>query len=139
MSDVLKDENVNLIVDDGLNHLRKGKKYDSILIDIENRLVAHSSNLYTVEAFKEVDSSLKDRGTFVLWSYAGFAEPGYTDVLYYSLKEAFDYVYEFNEFLIASNKELDYTEYEPTIEYEVNSIDKKVLQNYLSEEIMNQD
>lgn len=53
MTDVLQNKRVNLIVDDGLKYLRQNNlKYDAILVDIEEPIMAHSSGLYTVDAFK---------------------------------------------------------------------------------------
>lgn len=80
MTDVLTNPRVNLIVDDGLNYLRYNKKYDSVLIDVENPTVAHASNLYTVDAFEIISNSLTKYGTFSLWSYGG--SDRYLDILF---------------------------------------------------------
>jgi len=125
-SEVLKD--VNLIQDEGLNYLRKSeKKYDSIIIDIENPAVVHSSNLYTTESFKIIKDSLKEEGTFGLWNYPCDRE--YYDIIYNTLKQHFNYVYNKEEFLfISSNVELPYEEYSKYTEIEeINSMNKKVL------------
>lgn len=129
MTDVLLDKRVTLIIDDGLSYLRNNNKfYDSILIDIENPRIAHASNLYTVDAFKIIFNSLTDTGTFALWSYSGNSR--YYDILYYSLKEAFPYVYQYTGvFLATKNPLIDNTEYIPTNEYEINTIDKNTLTN----------
>lgn len=126
MTNVLTNPRVNLIVDDGLNYLRYNKKkYDSILIDVENPAIAHSSNLYTVEAFEIINDSLVEDGTFALWNYDVGDE--YTDILYYSLKEVFPFVYVQPTVFIASNHMLDQPEYVPNGEYEINTIDKNTL------------
>lgn len=126
MTDVLKNPRVNLIINDGLSYLRSNsKKYDSILIDIENPTVAHSSNLYTVEAFNAISSSLKNHGTFTLWSYSGGDR--YFDILFYSLKEAFSYVYSYSGVFLATNQDLDQLEYIPSTPYEINTIDRNTL------------
>lgn len=126
MTDVLKNPKVNLIVDDGLHYLRyNSKKYDSILIDIEDPTVAHSSNLYTVDAFKIIDDSLTSYGTFSLWSYNG--NNRYLDILYYSLKEAFPFVYSYQGVFTASKLKLDQLEYVPSTSYEINTIDRNTL------------
>ena len=129
MTDVLQNKNVNLIIDDGLKYLRENeKKYDAILIDIENPLVAHSSNLYTVEAFKIVSDSLDEEGNFALWNFVHVAQnTTYTDILYYSIKEAFDFVYEYPGVFLASKHPLNETEYVPQSDYEINTIDKNTL------------
>jgi predicted membrane-bound spermidine synthase len=129
MTDVLLDKRVNLIIDDGLNYLRNNNKYyDSILIDIENPRIAHASNLYTADAFKIIFNSLTDTGTFALWSYGGNSH--YYDILYYSLKETFPYVYQYSGvFLATKNPLIDNTEYTTIDEYEINTIDKNTLTN----------
>jgi len=126
MTDVLKNPRVNLIINDGLSYLRSNsKKYDSILIDIEDPTVAHASNLYTVEAFKAISSSLKNHGTFTLWSYNG--RDRYLDILFYSLKEAFSYIYSYSGVFLATNQDLDQLEYIPSTPYEINTIDRNTL------------
>ena len=126
MTNVLTNPRTNLIVDDGLNYLRHNKKkYDSILIDVENPSIAHSSNLYTVEAFKIIKDSLTERGTFALWNYGG--NDRYQDILYYSLNEAFPFIYSHQFVFLASSKKLNQTEYVPNSTYEINTIDKNTL------------
>jgi len=129
MTDVLQNKNVNLIIDDGLKYLRENeKKYDAILIDIENPLVAHSSNLYTVEAFKIVSDSLDEEGNFALWNFVHVAQnTTYTDILYYSMKEAFGFVYEYTGVFLASKHQLNETEYVPQSDYEINTINRNTL------------
>ena len=126
LSDVLEDPRVNLIIDDGLSYLRKNdKKYDSILIDIENPSVAHASNLYTVDAFKIVKQSLKNNGTFALWCYSG--NDRYLDILYYSLSEAFDHIYSYGVVFLATDLKLSKDEYIASTDYEINTIDRNTL------------
>jgi spermidine synthase len=130
MTDVLKNKNANLIIDDGLNYLRySNKKYDSILIDIENPKVAHSSNLYTVEAFEIIENSLTDGGNLVLWNYAKKGSQEYADILYYSLKEVFESVYASDGFFVASNINFLEEDYVPKTAYRINTMDKKILHN----------
>ena len=130
MTNVLTNPRVNLIVDDGLKYLRYNEKeYDSILIDVENPSVAHSLKLFTVEAFKLVRDSLQDKGTFALWSFSYTSR--FRDILYYSLKEAFPFVYyhhaDYVGVFIASKQNLGYPEYAPEGPYEINTIDKNTL------------
>jgi len=129
MTDVLQNKKVNLIVDDGLKYLRENeKKYDAIFVDIENPSVAHSSNLYTVEAFKIINDSLNEEGKFALWNYVCMANnTRYADILYYSIKENFDFVYEYPGVFLASKHPLNETEYIPQSDYEINTIDKNTL------------
>jgi len=128
MTDILQNPRVNLIIDDGLHYIRNcNKKYDSILIDIENPTVAHSSNLYTVDAFEIISNSLVDVGTFSLWCFLNVNDR-YYDILYYSLKEAFPYAYRYNDvFLATKTPLLEEIEYTPTGPYEINTIDRNTL------------
>ncbi len=126
MTDVLDNPRVNLIVDDGLHYLRYNKKkYDSILIDVENPTVAHASNLYTVEAFQIINNSLAEYGTFSLWHFDGSNR--YLDILYYSLKEALPFVYPNPLVFLASKQPLNDEEYKPYGEYEINTINRNTL------------
>ena len=126
MTDILQNPHVNLIIDDGLHYLRTSKKrYDSILIDIENPTVAHSSNLYTVDAFEIIEDALTDVGTFSLWSYSG--NDRYYDIIYYSLKEVFPYIYHYPGVFLASKNPFGYEEYIPTTKFEINTIDRNTL------------
>lgn len=128
MTDVLEDKKVNLILDDGLRYLRESEKvYDVILIDVEDPSIAYGSDLYTVEAFEIIDNSLDDDGTFALWSYAAEDKRRYSDILYYSLKENFDFVYEYPGVFLASKQKLNEEEYVPVSDYEINTLDKKTL------------
>lgn len=125
-TDVLENPKVNLIIDDGLSYLRKTKKkYDSVIVDIEEPSVAHSSFLYTVEAFKIITNTLTEDGTFALYNYS--ARDRYLDILYYSLKEAFPFVYSYPGIFLASKQRLEQKEYIPIGPYEVNTIDKNTL------------
>ena len=128
ISNVLKNKKVNLIIDDGLNYLRSAdKKYDAIILDIENPAVIHSSDLYTVEAFQLIADALDDQGIFGLWSYE-LETFEYYDTIYYSLKEAFPYVYILStDVFIASKQELDYPVYYPKTEKKLNTLDHKII------------
>ena len=126
MSDVLQDPNINLVIDDGLNFLRSNnKKYDSIIMDTELPHVAHSSYLYTVDAFLIVSKSLKQNGTYTLRNFK--ASDRFQDILYYSLKEVFSFVYSYDGIFLASNQDLGQLEYVPVTSYEINTIDRNTL------------
>jgi spermidine synthase len=127
LTNVLTSPDVDLIVDDGLHYLRyTDKRYDAVLIDIENPTVAHSSYLYTVEAFELVYHVLSDPGTFSLWNY-GVDNIRYLDILCYSLKEVFPFVYQYPGVFLASKQDLQQEEYVPTTPHEVNTIDRNTL------------
>lgn len=130
---VLDDARVNLILNDGLSHLRNAENiYDSILIDIDHPFIAHSSAMYTVDAFRLVKQNLSPTGTVALWNFEGSAsnESLYLDILYYSMKEVFDYVYQYDTVFVATDTPFfGQYEYLPTNPYEINTIDKNTLTN----------
>jgi len=65
-----EDERVSIVVQDGAEFLRTWEdKYDTIIIDIENPTVAHSSSLYTVEYFAYAKEKLNPGGRLALWGY----------------------------------------------------------------------
>jgi len=132
-SGVLDHPRANLINDEGLNYLRNSeKKYDSIIIDIENPQVAHSTDLYTVDAFEIIGDSLKEDGSFALWAY-GTGEHKYLGLIFYSLKEVFPYVYYKKDVFIASKVELEgEEEYNPIVPYAINTIDKNIANKYFT-------
>lgn len=127
-SEILDNERVNLIVGEGLNYLRNtNKKYDSIIIDIEDPTVIHASDIYTREATQIVYDSLNENGTYGLWFYRCESEE-YYDIIYYTLKDIFPYVYKMNNNnYIASKQELEYEIYSPTTKKQINTINKKTL------------
>jgi len=129
ISDVLWDEKVNLIMDDGLHFLRKSKKdYDVIIIDIENPAVIHASDFYTEEASELISQSLNAEGVFGLW-VCRCNNNEYYDIIYNTLKKEFPHVYKKGEnIFIASKKELDYEPYVPSSDtVKINTIDLKIL------------
>lgn len=94
----LNDERVNLVIEDGFQYLQKtDKMYDIISIDIQSPSVAHSSPLYTVEAFKLASQVLKYDGLFEIYGFAYGPtlerDYDYIKIFYYSLKQSFPYVY----------------------------------------------
>ncbi|MFC2044146.1 spermidine synthase [Chloroflexota bacterium] len=130
MTNILTNPRVNLIVDDGLRYLRgNNKKYDSILIDVENPAVAHSLKLFTVEAFELISDSLEREGTFALWTFS--YTDRFRDILYYSLREEFPFVYYHHDqnvgVFVASKLDLDFPQYVPIGPHEINTIDKNTL------------
>jgi len=93
----LNDERVNLVIEDGFQYLQKtDKMYDIISIDIQSPSVAHSSPLYTVEAFRLASQVLKYDGLFEIYGFAYGPtlerEYDYIKIFYYSLKQSFPYV-----------------------------------------------
>ena len=88
----IDDPRVNLIIQDGFQFITENKKkYDAIVIDIENPKIVHSSPLYTFEFFKVANQRLNKSGVLALWGYAGSYE--YQKTLFFTLKGAFKYVY----------------------------------------------
>ena len=69
-ADVLKNPKVKLFINDGYYHLFKGKrKYDLIIVDIENPAIMESSKLYTKEFYEIIKNSLSPDGAFAIWAY----------------------------------------------------------------------
>lgn len=127
MTNVLANKKVHLIIDDGLKYVRKTQvKYDSILVDIEDPTVAHSSGLYTTEAFMAMAHSLNNNGTLSFWRYS-IKKSEYTDILYYSLKQAFAHVYTYQGVFVASQALYDAEEYQPSTPFKINTLDKNTL------------
>lgn len=128
---ILLNKRINVIIDDGVTYMRDtDKKYDSIIIDIENPGVIHSSNLYTKEGFSYVKNSLKENGVFGLWVYP-CSQGNYYDIYYWTLRENFENVYLIGDrIFLASDKPLNYQDYVPSSEKEINTMDKKVLSSW---------
>lgn len=128
-STLLKNPRVNLTVMDGILYLRDtDKRYDAIVVDIDNPAVVYSSNLYTVETFTAAREALLENGVFGLW--INRCDSGeYNDVMYNTLKRAFTHVHQINEnIFIASESPLPYAPYVPFTEAKgVNTIDSKPL------------
>ncbi len=128
-STLLQNPRVNLTIMDGIAYLRdKDKRYDAIVVDIDNPAVVYSSNLYTVETFTSARDSLVEGGVFGLW--INRCDSGeYNDIMYNTLRRAFTYVHQINEnIFIASESPLPYAPYVPFTEaLGVNSIDSKPL------------
>jgi len=107
---VLDDPRVNLIIKDGFRFIEENdKKYDAIVIDVENPGIAHSSPLYTLEFFEAADQRINEGGILALWGYSGSYE--YKKTLFFTLKEVFKYVYpmtrEHSLLLFVSQNELE--------------------------------
>jgi len=82
-------------------------------------------NLGTQIAFELVKNSLNDWRTFVLWSFGG--QRRYLDILVYSIKEHFDFVYAYPGVFLESDKKLEGKEYIPETGYDINTIDRNTL------------
>lgn len=146
---VLENKKVNLTIDDGYIYLIKtNKTYDLIAIDIENPTITHSSKLYTLENFKNINLKLNKDGIFTLWAFNGNEK--YLAVIYNTLNKVFPYVYlkksgiYDDAYFFASNSKIDINKINlsnkdinltniiikkyPDIE--INTIDKPSIQNY---------
>lgn len=130
-SDILENPNVNLIVDDGLKYLEKtDKKYDAIVMIIDDPQVLASSDLYTSDAFKIYSQKLTENGFF---TFAPIIQEVYCyDVFYYSLKDAFPYIYldkkNPQQMFVASIQKKELAEYLPDHIRDINSVNKNTLQ-----------
>lgn len=130
-TNTLDNPQVNLIVDDGLKYLEKTeKRYDAIVMVIDDPQVLISSDLYTTDAFRIYSDKLTENGFFAFLPIR--QEPSCIDTFYYSLKEIFPYVYlsEKNsiKMFLASQQKKELPDYLPTHIKEINSIDKNTIQ-----------
>jgi spermidine synthase len=88
---VLSAPNVNLHIMNGADWLLNvEKRYDSIIIDIEEPSVLYSSPLYTRDYFRIMSSRLRDKGVLGFWSFV--VTPEFCRVMYNTLKSVFPYV-----------------------------------------------
>lgn len=84
-------DHVNLTIDDGAKILRKTNKvYDSVIIDIEESDIIHSSPIYTRDYFEIAKKRLKKDGIFSVWSF--YVNEDFSKVLYNTLSSVFSYV-----------------------------------------------
>lgn len=109
---------VEIINDDGFDYVKKtDSKYDHVIIEINNAVIAYASNLYTKEAFSNIKNILSENGTFTLWTGVGTSldkkensqEYKYLRVIYYTLKKEFNNVYYLPEgrVFVASDSEFN--------------------------------
>jgi predicted membrane-bound spermidine synthase len=98
---VFASEKVTIHEDEGYHFVRTtGNVYDTIVVDIENPSVIHSSPLYTDEFFAAAKKKMAPDGLIAVWAYAGGAE--YCKVLYNTMRRHFAHV------LIRSNIDGNY-------------------------------
>jgi spermidine synthase len=88
---VLDAPDVSLHVMNGADWLRTvNKRYDAIVIDIEEVSVIYSSPLYTRDYYRIMAGRLKDNGVVAVWSF--IITPEFTRVMYNTLRSVFPYV-----------------------------------------------
>ncbi len=84
-------DNIQIIQHEGYDLLRNSnKKYDAVIVDVEEPTIIHSSALFTKDFFEEVYKKTSDRGVLALWSFQ--ANDRFTKVIYNTLKQVFPYV-----------------------------------------------
>lgn len=143
----LENPKTNLIIADGVDHLRyTDKKYDLIIIDVENPEIIYSSPFYTSDIFREAKNRLKKDGILALWAFTG--DTKYHALIYNTLKTSFNCVYYKhwdNDFYIASNYPINQeliksTKYEQSMqktikemEVEINTIDRSIIDTYYND------
>lgn len=89
--DVLGSPKTNLYLRDGAEYIRQtGKRYDAVVIDIEEPTVLYSSPLYTKEYFQIFRKKLGSRGVLAVWAHNGSAE--FEKVMYNTLQSVFKHV-----------------------------------------------
>lgn len=101
ITNILEDPRIELIKIDGWNYMRANKKkYDVIVVEIEDPLAVSSSGFYTVEGFKLMKSNLKDRGVLVFYGFImppdieDELERNYVSVLVNTAKTSFKNIYD---------------------------------------------
>ena len=139
---ILNNQKVTVTNQDGLEYilLNKTKKFDAIIVDIEEPGVIQSSLIYTDEYIKLASKQLKNGGVFAIWAILGGDE--YNKILYRTLKNTFPYVifhgHHGNPQLYGSFKPFKHlvTEAESTWDYlddnYINTINNRVLEKSYS-------
>ena len=98
--EILKNPRVTLHIADGYNFLKaKTKKYQRIIIDIEEPTILQSSALYTKEGFELAKENLSENGVLGLWS---LYQPETAKIILNTLRATFTYaeVYPSESFLL---------------------------------------
>ncbi|MFH1448538.1 MAG: hypothetical protein ABIG39_06775 [Candidatus Micrarchaeota archaeon] len=89
---VLTDPRTTIYVDDAAHYLIiNNKKYDAIVMDIQNPTVVQSSPLYTSEYFELMKGSLNEGGILSVFGYGGIS--AWKPIIYQTLKQSFSNVY----------------------------------------------
>jgi len=150
-NNVLDNQKVNLTIADGFTYISNTtKKYNLVVVDIENPSIVHSSPLYTLDFFEKVANILdKDKGIFTLWAYTPDPKSGYDylTIIYHTLNKIFPYVslkrsgfhndfYFYSSFKPINATALDLNQQDlQTLDYiknqtniELNTLDKQILQ-----------
>lgn len=136
-NNIIINPKVDVFHENGTEVIRSNysKKYDTIVIDIEEPSVIQSSPIYTVEYTQHVKRQLEEDGVYALWAIrGGNGNERYNQILYNTLKEVFDYVYikyGSSVQLYAANRPLDiesdHQQWEDPSD-EVNTLDNRVLE-----------
>lgn len=84
--------NVHIIENDGAMYIRQveNQKYDSIIIDIEEPSIVHSSALFTDEFIAEYKAKIKRNGLVAFWTF--FSNPNYSKILVNTFQKNFNFV-----------------------------------------------
>lgn len=139
---------VNLMEKDGAEHLRiTEKKYDAIILDIEEVSVIHSAPFFTKEYFQIIKDKMKPNGVFGLWSFDVRWHPEFAKIMYNTARSVYSYVYmrlDHGALLIyASERPLDVGQVTEKFDEKkiidkimstpielINTLDKPILENY---------
>lgn len=88
---ITKKNNVHIFIENGVDYItRTEKKYDAVVIDIEEVSVIYSSPLYTAEYMEIIKAKLTPHGVFSLWSFN--VGPEFTRVLRNTASKVFEHV-----------------------------------------------
>ncbi|HEV8481767.1 MAG TPA: fused MFS/spermidine synthase [Candidatus Eisenbacteria bacterium] len=87
---VLADPRVEIVVEDGRQHLQHaGRTYDVIISEPSNPWVAGVNNLFTVDFYRRVRTALAPRGVFCQWIQAYEISPAALGSLFRSFAQVF--------------------------------------------------
>ena len=88
---VTNQPHVTVMIEDGAQYLRDTqKRYDAIVIDIEEASVIYSSPLYTREYMEIAKQKLKQGGVLALWSFR--INPDFSKIIYNTMSDVFAHV-----------------------------------------------
>ena len=102
--EMLSDNRVNLIIDDGRRFLlRTDEKFDMVFMDPIRPMSAYSNNIYSLEFFNLVKQHLREDGIFMLYTHNN-------EVLIKTLISSMDYIKAYTRFMLTSKTPLTFHE-----------------------------
>ena len=102
-NDVTNADNVTMIIKDGAEYMRTtDKKYNAVLIDIEEVSVIYSSPLFTKEYYEIIKQRLEPGGVLSHWSFN--PNTTFAKIMYNTLRAVFPHV----EMQVSENKDINF-------------------------------